>query len=93
MSGGSFEYLYQKPLEPSDVGHYQELLDRMAGWLLRNDFLNVAKATAAIDGWTVPSDQLREVWKAVEWFTSADWDYGPVIETIACWREAEGDEP
>lgn len=81
MSGGSFDYLYAQDNPPV------EDLRRMSGWLREHGFEDAAAQTSNLA--SEASDELREVWHAVEWFTSSDWGYEPVLEAVGKWRATQ----
>jgi hypothetical protein len=73
MSGGSFNYLCYKdfPAEESE-------LRAMVKFLREHDMPEAAAATAKF--LEQPSEELRGLWKAVEWFVSSDWWYDEINE-------------
>lgn len=85
MSGGSFDYLclwmdhpFEKP----------EQLRKMAAALEHHaPHSRAAKDTReladALEGAQARGDQLRDVWRAVEWKHSADWDEQQMREAIS----------
>lgn len=85
VSGGSFNYLYRQ--EPYSI---EDLLE-MAQWLSDHDMEEAARATLAM----IPQraqPELADLWKAVEWFTSADWDYEPILEAHEAWQKGKEEQ-
>jgi hypothetical protein len=83
MSGGSFNYLYSKDL---CQGGYE--LREMADWLRTAGFEDIAVATEACLASCEPPDELRYVWKAVEWFESGDWGMHEVAQAVKEYHHA-----
>lgn len=80
MSGGSFNYLYQQdPYSDAD-------LVRMAQWLRDHDMVRAANETLTFRRREADT-ALKNLWKAVEWETSADWSYKEVLEAHAEYTE------
>lgn len=75
MSGGSHNYLYNQYYAG---GMSQTDLENMAYRLLELGYDAIADDTLAqiqfreIENY-IPSEKLRKVWKAVEWYDSCDW--------------------
>lgn len=82
MSGGSFDYL----CEESD-GLRGEHLRRMASELNALGFPDIAAATRSFV--FQPSDELRRVWRAVEWWHSNDSSRADAVRAAMEWRERE----
>ena len=83
MSGGSFEYMFSKDIEDLVSPALQEDLERMADTLDGYGFLNASQETRTFIGGVKhlhgliaslekDADRLRDVWQAVEWYTSGD---------------------
>lgn len=94
MSGGSYDYLcWARDLEDLSQKQYslREMADRLAG-------LGYAKDAAAeteellvlLRQWEIRAktrtERLEAVWKAVEWWDSADWSEARVHEALAAYR-------
>lgn len=99
MSGGSLCYLYCKEAEDlfdESTIHY---LEKAEDYLLRNDAVDVAKdvrrlieyVLSAKNRIEVMQENLREVFKAIEWYQSADSRKDQVDRAIAAYR-GEGGE-
>lgn len=80
MSGGSFDYLYQRKARELFV-HYQDEIKEMEKMLRKMGFDVIANDTLEIlllfEMFEKEVDrrvsELSEVWKAVEWYSSGDW--------------------
>jgi hypothetical protein len=75
MSGGSFNYLYTQ--DPYSV----EDLEQMADELRSRGMYEAAKETRAL----IPhraSQELEELWHAVEWHRSCDWSEAQVAKAF-----------
>ena len=81
MSGGSHNYMSLRYPECS--------IDDLDGMIARLRELGYADAADASERVLVcgPSDALRDVWHAVEWFDSCDWGLDSVERAIAAWRK------
>lgn len=80
MSGGSFKYLcFAEPWS-----NHQEELERMRIWLFDHHYLDASVETSACQ-WQ-PSQDLRDIWLAVEWYESGDWSLEKVDKEIKKWR-------
>lgn len=79
MSGGSYDYLFGK--EPGDS------YDRNTARALSHRLLELgySQASKKLDECYLqsPSDHLRALMKAVEWFDSADWTLNTVYQVAA----------
>ena len=99
MSGGSLGYLYCK--EPEDLFNDSTIyhLEEAEDYLLKNDAVDVAKdvrrlieyVLSAKNRIEVMQENLREVFKAIEWYQSADSGKDRVDRAIAAYR-GEGGE-
>lgn len=82
MSGGSYDYLYLADFDARN----KDLV--LMGWALRSrGYDEAAKATEALVGMG-PSEQLRALWKAVEWRVSGDWGEEQVAAALVAWQES-----
>lgn len=85
MSGGSLNYLYCK--EPSQLFFYIEDIEQVEAFLMQKGYADIARDVRRLIEYIksaenrigVLSDQLNDVFHAVEWYISAD--YGP--DTLA----------
>lgn len=84
MSGGSMGRLY-KQRNPT---HYD--LRMMARWFREHQFEDEFEEAAAATDFMVAEAELRELWKAVEWFDSGDWVYEEILVALEHWNLARG---
>lgn len=99
MSGGSLCYLYCK--EPEDLFDESTIyyLEKAEQYLLKNDAADVAKdvrrlieyVLSARNRIEVMQENLREVFKAIEWYDSGDSGKDRVNRAIAAYRGEKGD--
>lgn len=99
MSGGSLCYLYCK--EPEDLfdGSTIHYLEEAEDYLLKNDAVDVAKdvrrlieyVLSAKNRVEVMQENLRDVFKAIEWYQSADSGKDRVDRAIATYRGEKGE--
>jgi len=76
MSGGSYDYLFQRPPEqfPARMGQIQRMEQRMRQLGYKEAADDTARLVEHLRSLYVAApSQLREVWRAVEWLDSADW--------------------
>lgn len=98
LSGGSFSYLCYKDvcdlMQPSGVSE----LERMALHLLDMGYEDIAKDTQRLVEYIksasltieVLSEQLNDVFHAVEWYESGDWGRDGCIEELEKYRKNHG---
>jgi len=94
LSGGSYSYLYAK--DKHDLFEYSgvETIDAMANRLIELGHLDAAKETLqlkqiilqALVRTEVIADRMSKVWKAVEWYDSADSGIDAVNKAIEKYR-------
>lgn len=99
MSGGSWNYLYSKEID--DFMQYSniETLEEMADYLNQNGYEDVAKDTRRLVEYIKSAkirvetlfEMLSPVFKAVEWYCSADWGKDKVDKAIEEYRNGKGD--
>lgn len=96
MSGGSYNYLCNRMAE--EILQIQSDIERMAEKLATLGYAkDAAKETShllarsrAFEVYVETAmERLREVWKAVEWWDSADWGEDSVKQALEEYREAE----
>lgn len=97
MSGGSWNYLYSKDID--DLMQYSniELLEEMADYLNQNGYEDIAKDTRRLVEYIKSAkirvetlfEMLSPVFKAVEWYCSADWGKGSVDKAIEEYRNGK----
>lgn len=99
MSGGSYNYLYHT-WDLSDLVQKKQdladMFDRLAGLGYAQD---AAKETYALlvqlrqfeIQTMVHVERLQELWKAIEWWDSADWGEDSVKNALAEYRKLEGE--
>jgi len=93
MSGGSFDYLCHI-FDAEDVAKHLNGLADMADWFATNGYADLAAETnrirldwLAYESRTMAAvERMREVWKMVEWFTSADTGRESVTDAVAKYR-------
>lgn len=99
MSGGSWSYLYSREVDELIQPENIELLEDMADYLNQNGYEDVAKDTRRLVEY-IKSAKIRvetlfeilsPVFKAVEWYYSADWGKYRVDEAIEKYRNGRGD--
>ena len=98
MSGGSWNYLYAKEID--DLMQYSniETLEEMADYLNQNGYEDVAKDTRRLVEYIKSAkirvetlfEMLSPVFKAVEWYCSADWGKDRVHKAIEEYRNGKG---
>lgn len=85
MSGGSFDYMYQQD-EPR-----RSLVEQMLEELAKLADEKVPGALEAYDATSAylrpTEDPVRQVWRAIEWWRSADYGKEEVIEALADFEE------
>ena len=98
MSGGSFNYLYSKEAEEWLSGNLDETAEDMRAELTELGYDDAAKAVGEIlargmeirraidDDLGTRTWRLRDVFKAVEWYRSADWGLDRVKDAVEDWR-------
>ena len=99
VSGGSWNYLYSKEID--DLMQYSniETLEEMADYLNQNGYEDVAKDTRRLVEYIKSAkirvetlfEMLSPVFKAVEWYCSADWGKDRVDKAIEEYRNGKGD--
>lgn len=93
MSGGSYNYLcYQT----DDLTRHRSDLQQMAERLGGLDWATGAAAATRnvirlLDQAEAAAEKLGDVWKAVEWWDSADWGEDQVREAVAAYQHGEGE--
>lgn len=99
MSGGSWSYLYSREVDELIQSENIELLEDMADYLNQNGYEDVAKDTRRLVEY-IKSAKIRvetlfeilsPVFKAVEWYYSADCGKDKVDETIEEYRNGKID--
>lgn len=98
MSGGSWNYLYCKDIDELMNGSSTELLQDMADRLNSAGFGDVAQDTQRLVEYIRSAsirietlfEALSPVFKAVEWFDSADWGKDRVDKAIEEYRNGKG---
>ena len=92
MSGGSFNYLCH-----AELTERKQTVMEMRDELHRLGYHDAALATdgvvAAMNQIEAAQRNLADVWHAVEWLCSCDWDEDSVAEVLAKWRAAGGVPP
>jgi succinate dehydrogenase/fumarate reductase flavoprotein subunit len=96
MSGGSFEYLCQK--DAAEVLAVLETVRRMAA-TLEEEFGHLAKdavdATLGIvrrgEELQEEIDDLKDLWKAVEWWQSGDYGRDRALVELGKWKATRSD--
>lgn len=80
MSGGSFNYLYEK--DSFTAGQLEDMAKALEGLAMQNvhGAAEAARQTRALI--QRPSQELLEVWRAVEWWYSADYSREAVKEAL-----------
>ena len=99
MSGGSWNYLYNKDIDELMNGSSTEILQDMADRLNSAGFEDVAKDTQRLVEYIKSAsirietlfETLSPVFKAVEWFDSADWGEETLNNEILKYRNARLD--
>ncbi len=99
MSGGSWNYLYSKDIDDLMQGGDIELLEEMADYLNQNGYEDVAKDTRRLVEYIKSAkirvetlfEMLSPVFKAVEWYCSADLGRDRVDKAIEEYRNGKGD--
>ena len=99
MSGGSWNYLYLKEIDDLMQRSNIETLEEMADYLNQNGYEDVAKDTRRLVEYIRSAkirvetlfEMLSPVFKAVEWYYSADWGKYKVDEAIEEYRNGKGD--
>lgn len=90
MSGGSFDYMFIK--ECHRLVEAQGDLIRMKEELERLGFKDAATKTAVILHMIHLIEQIQaemaDVWQAVEWYCSSDWDEEQVEVAVDKWRDS-----
>jgi hypothetical protein len=82
MSGGSFNYLYgQDPYNEYD-------LKSMAEDLRKRGMYEASEATIALIQQRA-SEELAELWQAVEWHRSNDWGEAEVARAFVKWEATQ----
>ena len=89
MSGGSYDYLFIA--DTSQLFDRQETIRRMAERLTELGHHEAAKETEEVDLMInharrrieARAERLEKVWKAVEWYDSADWGIDSVSDAVA----------
>lgn len=97
MSGGSWDYLYSKDIDELMNGSSTELLQDMADRLNSAGFEDVAKDTQRLVEYIKSAsirietlfEVLSPVFKAVEWYCSADWGKDRVDKAIEEYRNGK----
>ena len=99
MSGGSWGYLYS--MEFDELVQYSsvELLEGMSDYLNSNGYEDVAKDVRRLVEYIKSAririetlhEMLSPVFKAVEWYDSADWSKDSVDEAIEEYRNEKAD--
>lgn len=94
MSGGSFKYLFCK--EPQDLFDWDcmESLEGIEAFLIKEGYTDVAKDTRRLIEYvksaevriSVLQEQLADVFKAVEWYVSADYGRDTLEKKIEAYR-------
>lgn len=92
MSGGSLNYLYCK--EGRDFFNHLEDLETVEGVLLRHGYADIAKDVRRLIEYIqtaenrrdVLSDQLEDVFHAVEWWLSADYGRDDLHKHLEMYR-------
>jgi hypothetical protein len=81
MSGGSYNYLYaQEQYKLSDLEAMRQRLRALGMY-------EAAEATQAL----IPrraSDELEQLWKAVEWLDSSDWSFAEVARAFVTFEQS-----
>jgi hypothetical protein len=101
VSGGSYDYLcwaddLDRLLEKQH--HLEAMADRLAGLGYADDAAQeTTDLLLTLRQWRIRAQahvkRSRGVWKAVEWWDSADWDEDAVREALAKYRgDSEGKE-
>ena len=97
MSGGSLNYLCYK--EAADLFGCIDEIEQVEAELLRRGYKDIAKdvrrlieyINSAENRIAVLNDQLHGVFKAVEWYRSADWGEGSLKEALDEYRQGMKD--
>lgn len=92
MSGGSLNYLYCK--EPTELFYHLEDLEMAEQYLLAHGYKDIALDVrrlmeyikSAENRITVLADQLEKVFKAVEWYISADYSKDTMLKVLEEYR-------
>lgn len=96
MSGGSYNYLYCK--DPDQIIDEQAELERMSSRLAGLGYaVDAARETEELiliirqfkNRVGTRIDRLSPVWKAIEWWDSADWGEEEVKAALAKYREGK----
>ena len=98
MSGGSYDYLcWASELDQllEKQHHLSDMAERLAGLGYADDAATeTTHLLLAMRQWRIRAaahvDRLTDVWKAVEWWDSADWSEDRVHEALTKYR---GDQP
>ena len=94
MSGGSYDYLHQRPL-CERVVYVRQMRDRLRGLQHIPTFALAYQRTEEVLSMLVAAqafaDTLDEPWHAIEWWDSGDWGEDQAMEALAKWdREKRG---
>ena len=98
MSGGSWSYLYSKEVDELMQYSNIELLEEMADYLNLNGYEDVAKDTRRLVEYIKSAkirvetlfEMLSPVFKAVEWYDSADCGKNSLDKAIEEYRNGKG---
>lgn len=86
MSGGSFNYLYDRDLV--ELKHtVRQMQGELAALGLEDAAARTGMILARMDQIESIQAEMRDVWKAVEWLKSGDWGVDFVEEAVRAWRE------
>jgi hypothetical protein len=97
MSGGSLNYLFCK--EPADLFGYIEELEEVERELLKQGYKDIALDVRRLLEYLITAenrigvlaDQLRDVFKAVEWNLSGDYGDKTLKDVLENYRKGETD--
>lgn len=97
MSGGSWGYLFSKEVDELVQYSSVELLEEMSDYLNSNGYEDVAKDVSRLVEYIKSAririetlhEMLSPVFKAVEWYDSADWSKDKVDEAIEEYRNGK----
>ena len=98
MSGGSLNYLCYK--EPEELFHYVRELEEVEAEMLRQDAQDIARDVRRLIEYIksaetricVLSEQLNDIFHAVEWYHSADYGEQTLREHIEQYRTGKKGE-
>jgi hypothetical protein len=82
VSGGSFNYLCTQ-----DQPQVDDLRDMAVALEAIAPDSKAAKVTRQLIDNPLITDELRDVWRAVEWWQSCDWSKGSVYEALGKYED------